>query len=109
LNGKHYWKKVVPELAAFLPALRESIGVTEEGFDTYCREMKNYRNKFVAHLDSEREMQIPRLTIAIDSTIFLYTLIRTEFKGFLPDAPQNLRHLYDERIEYGRRFYPNAP
>lgn len=108
-NGKHHWRKVVPEPTEFPTALHEGIGITQAEFDAHKSEMKDYRDKFVAHLDSECRMQIPRLTIAVDSTIFLFTLLRTEFEEFLPDAPQNLRQFYEQRIDYGRRFYPKAP
>ena len=107
-NGKHHWRKVVPEPDAFLPALWEGIGVTEEAFDAHCEGMKTYRNKFVAHLDANRRMQIPRLTIVVDSAVFLYDLVRNEYQDFLPYAPANLRRYYEERLEHGRSRYPNA-
>jgi hypothetical protein len=107
-NGKHHWRKVVPEPDTFLTALWEDIDVTEDAFNTHCKEMKTYRDKFVAHLDNERRMQIPRLTIAVDSVLFLYDIILNEYQDFLPDAPANLRSYYEERLEHGRRRYPNT-
>ncbi len=105
---KHHWRKVVPETAAFLPALWEAIGVTEDVFNANCKEMKTYRNKFVAHLDAERRMQIPRLTLVVDSVVFLYDLVRNEYQDFLLDAPEDLRSYYEERLEHGRSHYPNT-
>ncbi len=107
-NGKHHWRTVVPEPAGFLAALWEGIGVTEEAFDAHRKEMKTYRDKFVAHLDADRRMQIPRLTLVVDSVVFLYDLVRNEHQDFLPDAPANLRSYYEEHLEHGRSHYPNA-
>jgi len=108
-NGKHHWRKVVPDPDVFLPTLRNGINITEEEFNEHCNQMKTYRNKFVAHLDNQPVMHIPRLTMVIDSTVFLYGLIRGEFEEFLADAPANLREFYEERKVYGRGFYPHAP
>jgi hypothetical protein len=70
--------------------------------------MKTYRNKFVAHLDAERRMRIPSLTIVVDSAVFLGDLVRKEYQEFLSNAPANLRSYYKERYEHGRSHYPNA-
>jgi hypothetical protein len=71
--------------------------------------MKTYRNKFVAHLDAGRQMRVPRLTMVVDSTVFLGDLVRNEYQEFLPDdALPNLRSYYEERFEHGRSHYPNA-
>jgi len=37
--------------------------------------MRTYRNKFVAHLDAERVMQIPALDIAYESVEFYFSYL----------------------------------
>lgn len=107
-NGKPHWRKVVPAPADFLSALLEGIAITEETFNAHREETRTYRDKFVAHLDAERMMQIPRLEVILNSVVFLYDLIRNEYQQFLVDAPLNLRDFYEQRLEHGRGMYPNA-
>lgn len=107
-NGKHHWKKVVPAPDNFLSALLQEIGITEGVYNAHCEETKTYRDKFVSHLDAERMMHIPRLDVVIDSTMFLYDLVKNEYQEYLPDAPQNLRAFYQERLEHGRLHYLNT-
>lgn len=107
-KGKHYWSKVVSVPDEFLPVLINGIDVTENVFNTHCEEVKTYRDKFVAHLDAGRRMQIPSLTIVVESAVFLYDLVRNEYQDFLLDAPVNLRDYYEEKFERGQGHYPKV-
>lgn len=107
-NGKHHWRKVVPAPDDFHFALIQGIAITEEEFSKRRDETKTYRDKFVAHLDATRMMQIPTLGVLVDSSVFLYDLIRNEYQDFLVDAPDNLREFYEQRLEHGQRAYSSA-
>ena len=107
-NGKHHWRKVVPAPDRFMSALFEGIAVTEDAFNTLHEETRRYRDKFIAHLDDERIMQIPRLAMVIDSAMFLFDRIQNEYEPFLTDAPQNLRDFYEQRFEHARGMYVNG-
>src|SRR6266571_8412423 len=63
-RGKHYWRKVISDPTAFFKGLLKKLGMTEAEFTAYINEIKKYRDKFVAHLDSELIMNIPRLDVA---------------------------------------------
>jgi hypothetical protein len=88
--------------------LLANLKAQEDVFEAHCAEMKTYRDKFVAHLDDERRMQIPNLTVSINSVIYLYGVVRIEFASVLGDAPQSLRQFYRERLAHGRAPYANA-
>lgn len=105
-GGKHHWRKVAPDIDGFLPGLRDAVNATSEEFDFCQAEMKTYRDKFVAHLDNEPEMKIPKLTMAIESLFYLYASVRNEYADDLADAPATLRHYYRTRVAYGKAFYP---
>ena len=107
-RGKHYWNKVVPESVDFLSDLHAQLRVDACGFEAHCNEMKVYRDKFIAHLDDELVMHIPKLTLAINSVIYLYAVVRAEYSELLPDAPTNLRQFYRERYSHGRVIYGKA-
>lgn len=104
-RGKHHWSKVVPTSVDFLPELHAHLRVDEKAFDDHCQKMKFYRDKFIAHLDEELVMHIPQLTLVVDSAIYLYNFVHTEYGELLPDAPNNLKQFYHERFIHGKAAY----
>jgi hypothetical protein len=107
-KGKHYWSKVVPCSEKFLESLYEKIGVTEEEFATHIQKMKHYRDKFLGHLDEEMVMHIPTMDISINSTVFLFGILKAAFGEHLNDAPENLKEFYNDRLLYAKSQYPKA-
>ena len=105
-KAKHHWKRVVPEPDSFLASLLSHVGETEDSFDAYCTEMRTYRDKFLAHLDAERTIQIPRLNTALDTSVFLFGTVRSGYSEMLSDAPENLESFYDNRLQYAESEYP---
>jgi len=104
-NGKHHWRRIVPKPDKFLPSLYTGIAISENEFKQQLLVVKTYRDKFVAHLDDERKMNIPQLQIVIDSTIFLYSQIRNEYQHVLSDAPNDLLSFYEQRYSDGQIAY----
>jgi hypothetical protein len=74
-RGLHYWGKVITDSEIFFAGLLKELPVTESELDTYVKEMRTYRDKFVAHLDSDLVMNIPRLDLATTSVLYLYKYI----------------------------------
>jgi len=66
--GEHGWRSVVTDAAVFEAGLIARLGMTDAmEFDDVVERMRHYRDKFVAHLDAEREMDIPMLCHARQS------------------------------------------
>jgi len=47
--GKHFWGKVVSNPDTFRQELFQELNVSEQDFLAYVREVREYRDKFVAH------------------------------------------------------------
>lgn len=88
-QGKHYWKKVVRDKDLFFTDLLKELACTDDQFTKYINEMRSYRDKFLAHLDDENIMNIPRLDKAEKSIIHLYRYLLTHEKeeNCFSDAP----------------------
>lgn len=71
----HYWKKVITDDGRFFPGLLKHLSVSEADLDSYIKEMRTYRDKFVAHLDLGLVMSIPKLDLAKKSVLYLYKYI----------------------------------
>ena len=102
-GGKQRWCKVVPGTDEFLPELYAQLKIDENCFEEHRSKMKTYRDKFLAHLDEDRFMDIPDLTITLNSVVFLYGILRSEYSEMLTDAPSDLRQFYRERLAHGQR------
>lgn len=60
-KGKHYWHKLVSNKEESNQGLLDALGVKQEEFDNVIKETRSYRDKFLAHLDDERIMNIPAI------------------------------------------------
>ena len=108
LRGKHYWQKVISDPTAFYSGLLRQLGMAEAEFDAFANEMRTYRDKFVAHLDSEEIMHIPNnLILAQKSVSYLYDYLRAneDEADFFVDAPKKASTFYDHHLRDGKSAY----
>lgn len=106
-RGMHLWKKVVTDPRYFFGGLLRELKMTENDFNAYINELRAYRDKFVAHLDSEETMHIPMLTVARISASYLYDHLRVheDEDDFFRDAPKKASMFYQHYLKEGRSGY----
>jgi hypothetical protein len=68
-------KQIVSDPATFEIELHRHLAMSADAFNDYIKEMREYRDKFVAHLDSLRVMRPPRLDSALNSIRFYHAHI----------------------------------
>lgn len=90
-NNPHCWKKFVSDAAEFEIGLLHQIQSGPKDFQNYVNQMKNYRDKWVAHLDSAKIMQPPKLDIAKASTVFYHDYI---IKKEAPEHDMDIAQFY---------------
>jgi len=78
----HCWRNVVSEPLKFEAALLKHLSLEQSQFEGFIGQVHHYRDKFVAHLDSDMEMDIPRLDIIKSSTAFYQTHVVNEEAEF---------------------------
>ena len=108
LNGKHYWRKTISDTKIFFEGVLHRLDTTEAKLESLIKNMRKYRDKFVAHLDLDTTMFIPdELTIAQRSVEYLYDYILTHEndEDFLKDAPINASIFYDQHFKTGKTEY----
>jgi hypothetical protein len=108
LHGKHYWGKIISEPQSFYAGMLHELKIKKPELETLRNEMQKYRDKFVAHLDSDKTMDIPsNLTLAQKSVEYLYAYIKTnEDEGkIFNDAPSNATVFYDQNLRDGKAVY----
>jgi hypothetical protein len=107
VRGKHHWAKVVSDVAVFKVGLLQHLAITDTVLDGYIIEMRTYRDKFIAHLDDELQMQIPHLTVARKSAVYLYGYLHTneDDDNTFPDAPTDIAAFYRRFLAEARVIY----
>lgn len=74
-KGKHYWPNVIIDKAGFKAELLKVLEIDEAAFEQVIEIMRHYRDKFLAHLDSEETMNIPALDIPKKAAWFYYAYL----------------------------------
>lgn len=71
-RGEHHWRQVVADPASFEKALYAAVSMNADDFEQYRLKAREYRDKFVAHLDLELTAYIPHLDPAWASVRFYH-------------------------------------
>ena len=109
-RAQHHWTKVVSNKGKFEDELLARLRLNATAFQAYRNEMREYRDKFVAHLDELHVMQVPRLETARASVEFYHAYIvdneaPTGDLAGLPAAAAQLRQYYDQCTAEAARIY----
>lgn len=107
-NGKHYWRKIVTDAESFRIQLLAYVGTDEAGFQTEIDTMLRYRDKFIAHLDSDPVMFIPSLEIARKAAWFYYAYLLSHEDTSLAALAPDLDHGYSMAEKEAGRVYLKA-
>ncbi len=102
----HHWKKVVADYDSFKNDMIKSCDLTDDDFSDCHKMIKEYRNKFVAHLDSDKVMKIPMFNNALKLTQYYYDYVLTELptvdrEGF----PLNIVRYYEECFKESTKYF----
>jgi len=101
-NGKHFWGRVVADPARFKSDLLGDLGITGAQLTGYIGEMRDYRDKFLAHLDDLAVMDIPPLDQARAAVEFyhrhvaLYEAAAGDLANLPTDPASYFKYCYDE-------------
>jgi len=106
-QGKHHWNKIVSDPVGFKRELLNHLGIDEAAFQAEIEAMRKYRDKFLAHLDSENVMQIPVLDVAKNAVWFYHSyIVQHEAQpGDLDGLPVELDHGYTQCEEEAHAIY----
>jgi hypothetical protein len=107
-HGKHYWAKTVTDQSRFFATLLQRLRLDEAGFNAYVETLRRPRDKFIAHLDEEDVMRLPRLRHARGSAAFLYDYFHTQDatpQYFREYPEESSTHMYEMWYRAATREY----
>jgi hypothetical protein len=74
-KDKHHWSAVVTDPKQFEVALLADLGLSGLEFEDYQKVMRKYRDKFIAHLDSDMVMDVPPMDTAETAGRFYHAYV----------------------------------
>jgi hypothetical protein len=112
-KDKHFWRNVVTDPAAFEVSLLAHLATTASDFEDLAKKMRRYRDKFVAHLESEGKMDIPPLAAALAANSFYHGhIVRVEAAAGdlfgLADTSDKFAKGYEQCFKEAQRAYDRA-
>lgn len=95
-NAHIHWEEIIKDnerRKKFLKDLCNNIGIEEDDWEEYKKEMQGYRNKHASHTDLDAELsRYPILQIALSSSCYYFDFLKN--MGLKSDIP-NLKKYYD--------------
>ena len=106
-NGKHYWENIIRNKSEFEIGLLTTLSLVREEFDHYSNEMRKCRDKFIAHLDSEKIDYRPFMDKGLKSVTYYYhyLLLYEDEENNYPDFPKDLLYFYKNCQELAKSEY----
>lgn len=106
-KGAHGWVNIISEPDKFKDELFENLEIRSKDWTEYVSHLRRYRDKFLAHLDSDLTMNIPKLNKALQAARFYYRwILDCEFDEFDRKCiPVTLAEFYAERLNEAKEVY----
>jgi hypothetical protein len=104
-RGKHYWGNIAADPNDFRAKLLNDLQIDETGFQREIDIMLRYRDKFIAHLDSDKIMNIPALDAAKKAVWFYYGYVLAHDNITAAGFPGDLEKGYLETEEEAATVY----
>ncbi len=104
-KGKHSWEKIIDSKDGFRSKLKTSLGIDDEAWDRQVNELRSYRDSFIAHLDNNKTMNIPKMELPKNMLFFLHSELkelidsRVHLQGY--DFP--LEEYYENMFKYAEK------
>jgi hypothetical protein len=107
-NGKHHWKKVAEDRELFKTDMLATCNISEDELKSSRESIKEYRDKFIAHLDSEETMHVPELNVPLAVVKYYYLYVANELgPAGLKNLPADIEHYYQgcfqsSEVQFGK-------
>lgn len=102
----HHWTKLTQDKDNFKSEMLSFCGINEDEFKNLHKDIKKYRDEFVAHLDSNETMNIPNMAKAFEATKFYYSQIYSQLRvDSNIGLPSNLQQHFDDSFHNAEKYY----
>jgi len=103
-SDKHHWKKIMSHDPTFKKRMLDELKISQEDLDLTYKSFRAYRDKFIAHLDSEEEMKIPEVSKGLNMVFFYYKEVKALCEA-IEDWPSSIENFYKEHYQNALKQY----
>jgi hypothetical protein len=103
-NSEYYWKNISYDVEGFKADLLFRLGLKEEEFKTQIKTIREYRDKWVAHLDTDRSGFFPELEAAKNAVWFYYERM-VQQESDLSGLPVEIDSGYEQCVDEAKAIY----
>lgn len=109
-NEPTHWKTLVDDHTSFRKGLLARIGIGEHGWESYWKQVRDYRNNLITHHQKTPKVtQYPPLDNALEAAFFYYEwLVKKLDELGIIQEPENLKDYYFSCLEQSMRFSERA-
>jgi len=84
----------------------DELKISQEDLDLTYKSFREYRDKFIAHLDSDEKMKIPEVSKGLNMVFFYYKEVKAMCEA-IADWPNSIENFYKEHyknalMQYGK-------
>jgi hypothetical protein len=103
-NDDLHWKKIVDDVEIFRQRLLQSINMTDDEWRMYRKTIKDYRDKYIAHIEVKPVSQVPHLAPALLATTYYYSVVLEELSGYRDYSkwPNHLDEYYKKSLKQAK-------
>lgn len=98
-NAKHHWAKTFLNIKEWKSQLLQHLELPEENYEVELNKIKEYRDKYVAHLDNPILINYPSTEFMLNSASYLYDSIRCN-----AHTKVHIGTIYDSASTYYKRM-----
>lgn len=105
-NGKCHWQKVLQLPDAFKQDLLKTHGIDEDNLQKLWKEVKDYRDNFVAHVEDQETTPVPCMTLPYLLIEFYFTRLQSEFVELqsIDDLPKHMDKYFDSCLSEAEKI-----
>jgi len=104
-----HWKTIVQDHETFRNGLLNSIGLNEQGWNTFWQSVNSYRNNIIAHFRRIPGLSYPSLDVIMKSTFYYYEWLQQELeKHGIIQEPKDLEDYYHRCLKQAESFSETA-
>ncbi len=87
-----------------LPGMFDKLNINQEDLDFTYKSFRDYRDKYIAHLDSDEVFQIPEVSKGLNMVFFYYNEVKALCES-VADWPNSIEEFYNEHYQKALRQY----
>ncbi len=103
-SDKHHWKKIMGSDPTFKQRMFDQLNINQTDLEITYKSFRAYRDKYIAHLDSDEVFKIPEVSKGLNIVYFYYNEVKALCESII-DWPNSIEDFYNEHYQKALKHY----